>query len=75
MLAERIKDYMNGYNLIDIIAMGLTTVFVFDTLFEIKNIDTNSLRIIAALNSFLLSIKIFDWLRLFDATAFYILLI
>ena len=70
-----IKSYAFGYNMIDLIVICLTTTFLMDTLTELRNISLYWLRFIATLDSLLLIMKMFDWLRLFDTTAFYVNLI
>ena len=70
---------MNFWNIVDLIAIPLTTVLTIHWLsswiLEASWIDTKTLRVIAALASLLLISKIFDWLRLFDRTAFYVQLL
>ena len=58
-----IKSYAFGYHV------------VMDTMTEFRNISLYWLRFIATLDSLLLIMKMFDWLRLFDTTAFYVNLI
>ena len=45
------------------------------TLVEIEWIELDMMRVIASLASCLLIIKLYDWLKLFTTTAFYIRLI
>ena len=43
--------------------------------FAVDMIDVESLRIMAAIASFCILAKVFDWLRLFEQTAFYVMLV
>ena len=45
------------------------------TIFEVKWVSFETLRLLAAVASCFILIKIFDWLRLFEGTSFYIILI
>ena len=69
------KYLSDFFNLADLCLIGLSMSFVCDTLFDLNHIPISWLRVIGILASFFLVVKIFDWLRLFDKTTFYILLI
>ena len=49
--------------------------FNIDTLAERDDISVENLRIIAAIATCSLFIKLYDWLRLFQNTSFYVLLV
>ena len=53
----------------------LTLLIFVLTLVEIEWIELDMMRVIASLASCLLLIKLYDWLKLFTTTAFYIRLI
>ena len=57
--------------------MGLLTTLIFDvhTMSELSLISVQNLRVMAALASCALFIKLYDWLRLFKSTSFYVLLV
>ena len=50
-------------------------IFDVHTIIELDEISVETLRILAAVASCLLFIKLYDWLRLFKATSFYVLLV
>ena len=59
----------------DLTGLLLTLFLTVMTITEIKSIPQVKLRLMAALASCILVIKVYDWLRLFEGTAFYIHLI
>ena len=76
MSQEQKLDYFKEFfNWIDISGMLLTLAILFLTLLEIEWLSFGSLRLMAALATWSLLIKAYDWMRLFDSTAFFILLI
>lgn len=80
---KSIKKYLfNAWNLVDLVKLSLTSFLTINSLigwfverswFDMKFVQ--ALRILAAFDSFLLVLKIFDWMRLFDNTAFYMSLL
>ena len=56
-------------------ALSLTLFITVFTLAELDYIKIQTLRILAALATFLLFVNIYDWLRLFEQTAFYVKLV
>lgn len=73
---ERKLDYfLDFWNWLDVATILLTLLITVLTLGEWYWIPVTHLRIMASLASFLLTMKFYDWLRLFGATAFFILLI
>ena len=76
---EKYVYFTNFWNIVDLLAIPLTSFLTINWLFtwilDANWIDANSIRPMAALASLLLTSKIFDWLRLFDRTAFYVQLL
>ena len=52
--------------------MSATPIFIISTF---TGASLTTLSLMAALSSFTLLVKAFDWMRLFDSTSFYILLL
>ena len=74
--AERKMDYIcSGWNWVDFFGLMFTLTIAFHTLLEMTLIPIESLRILAAVASLFLLMKVYDWLRLFENTAFYVLLL
>ena len=79
-IAEKKSSYLkSAWNLVDLVTLPLTTFLTINSLIgwfverswvDMKFVQT--MRILAALDSFLLVLKMFDWMRLFDRTAFYV---
>ena len=65
----------NLWNLLDITSLSLVFVVQIHTNFRLSSIEIEKLRVMAAMASFSLIIKLYDWLRLFEKTAFFVLLI
>lgn len=61
--------------MIDISGLALTLFVIIMSICEIEWVSFEGLRVIASMASCLNLLKIFDWLRLFEGTSFYILLI
>ena len=72
---RKITYFTSAYKWIDIVGLVLTLTVIFLTLCEIKWLSFESMRTMASLACCCLMIKFYDWLRLFESTAFYILLI
>ena len=66
------KDVQNW---VDLIGLGLTATITLITLIESQRLSMEVLRIMASFASCLLIIKVYDWLRIFENTAFYIKLV
>ena len=66
------KHFESFWNKNDAIWLALTPTFIICSLI---GVSTSTLTIIGAFSCFSLSLKAFDWMRLFDCTAFYILLL
>ena len=69
------KHFSSGYNLNDCIWLTVTPTVIVCSMADETWIEMSSLRVMAAFSSFSLLFKTFDWMRLFDGTSFYILLI
>mmetsp|Transcript_47602 Transcript_47602/g.62926 ORF Transcript_47602/g.62926 Transcript_47602/m.62926 type:complete len:158 (+) Transcript_47602:1509-1982(+) len=67
--------FKNIWNWFDMVGLSMTLLILLLTLFRLQWISIVSMRIMAALASCLNFIKVFDWLRLFEKTAFYVRLI
>lgn len=65
-----VKYLTNYWNLNDLVYLFLNPLLLISNLFELMPLE--SLRLIAAISSIFLFVKVIDWLRLFDATAFYV---
>lgn len=75
ILDEKLKYFLNAWNLIDVVGISLVLTFNIDTLAEREDISVENLRIIAAVATCTLFTKLYDWLRLFQDTSFYVLLV
>ena len=74
--ADSILDHFASiWNINDLLWMTLTPFFVIITLPSQPLIDKSTSVVIASVASFSMMIKILDWMRLFDATAFFVHLI
>ena len=70
------RDYFkNPWNVNDFISLSLTLVIVVLSVQEQAYLSPEILRQLAAIASCALLLKVYDWLKLFDRTAFYILLL
>ena len=79
-LGNRWEDYVeyirSFYNVADLLQLSITAVVVIWGLFNGSDpIERPTIRIVAAFSIILLGNKVFDWLRLFDGTAFFIKLL
>mmetsp|Transcript_30609 Transcript_30609/g.40733 ORF Transcript_30609/g.40733 Transcript_30609/m.40733 type:complete len:111 (+) Transcript_30609:1310-1642(+) len=69
-------DYFRRvWNYIDMIGLGCVLAFVLVAATDSQWFSPNTLRTLAALGSCFSLLKILDWLRLFENTAFYVLLV
>ena len=71
-LENKMEYFSSFWNMIDLTGLLLTLTIVFLSFF--LN-DIGLLSVLTSFASFFLLIKVFDWLRLFEQTAFYILLV
>ena len=71
----KLKYFKSFWNWVDLVALSLTLLITVLTLAELDYIKIQTLRILAALATFLLFVNIYDWLRLFEQTAFYVKLV
>ena len=67
--------FCNVWNWVDLLAIGPTSIVLLVTLFGLGSEIMEELRMIAAFSSFFLILNFFDWVRLFEETAFYVQLI
>lgn len=73
---ENKLDYFKGlWNMIDFTSLSFTLIIVLASIPKNTILPLEFLRPMAAIASCTLLIKVFDWLRLFEKTAFYILLV
>ena len=61
--------------MVDLIGFSSILLILFITFFRLDWISTSNLRVIAAFASCIVLLKLFDWLRLFEDVAFYVLLV
>ena len=66
------KHFESVWNKNDALWLALTPTFIIGSL---VGVSASTLARLAAFSSFSLVLKAFDWMRLFDRTAFYILLL
>lgn len=69
------KHFSNFMNVCDFVQYMMTLMLVVTNLFEVQWPSVEACRIIGAFLVFILWFKMADWLRMFDATSFYIALI
>ena len=62
-------------NILDLLQYISTAVIIVSNLIADKNSLAERSRIVASLSLFILWVKFFDWLRLFEQTAFYVKLL
>jgi len=73
---NKFKNYfMDPLNITDLIQYTLTTMLICLTIFDSHIFAPETRRIMCSFLLFLVWSKMFDWLRMFDATSFYIKLI
>ena len=73
---ENKLDYFKSlWNINDCVSLSLTLTTVLTSVFRHPALPMELLRPMASIASCTLIIKLFDWLRLFEKTAFYILLL
>ena len=70
------KDYFKSYwNWFDILGLSINFFLIVLTLLESDLLPLWELKLLAGIHSCLIFIKLFDWLRLFEQTGFYVHLI
>ena len=74
-LSKRRDYFKRFWNWNDLIGLSLTLIIVATSLTPETLLPLGELRIMAAIASCTLLIKMYDWLRLFENTSFYILLV
>ena len=72
---KRDKDYLNLWNIIDLCAAAFSWTITLCILIRCEIPDFRTLRILASFASLFLFLKLYDWMRIFDPTAFYIQLL
>ena len=76
MQEEKTGDYFRSvWNWIDNLSALTAELIIIVTLFELEWIPIKTLRRLSAIASCLLITKIYDWLRLFTETSFYVQLV
>lgn len=76
MSLEDKKKYLKSvWNLIDVMGFTLTIIIQVHTTFELDWITVKDLRIMASFATMMLLTNVYDWLRLFEPTAFFVQLI
>ena len=68
-------DYLNRWNIVDLGALILSWFVTICIIVRAENLGFSTLRILACFASLFLLVKLYDWMRIFDATGFYIQLI
>ena len=74
-LDSKLEYFLSFWNWLDITGLLLTLLITLIMLLELDWIPIESLRVMASFAICLLTLKIYDWLRLFETTSFFILLI
>jgi len=72
---KRSDYFLNPWNLVDNAGLLMTFLITVLTLTERDWISMEYLRCIASFASIFLVLKLYDWLRLFESTAFYVALV
>lgn len=76
-MENKLEHFYSLWNWVDLIGLGGN---LFIIIVGVMNdgetiISIESIRILASIVSLCIFVKLFDWLRLFEGTAFYILLV
>ena len=74
-LENKLSYFTDLWNINDFISLSFTLVIIATSVEHDTVIAVENLRAMAAIASCTLMVKVFDWLRLFENTAFYILLV
>ena len=71
-----LSTYMKSfYNYVDIVSIVLTLFLTSSTMLEVELLPIETLRMLAAILTFFLLLKMYDWLRLFEDTSFFVQLV
>ena len=73
--SSKMTYFSSVYNYFDLFQYSSTILIVLESLFTFGSAEKSRLRIIAAFSIFALWIKVGDWMRLFEPTAFYVKLV
>ena len=74
-LENKLDYFKEAFNWLDMSGLLFSLIVLLLTIFDLDWIKIETLRVLAAIASFSLANKFYDWLRLFDETSFFILLI
>ena len=74
---EKIEHFYSLWNWVDLVGLGGNLFIIIVGVFNDGEtiISIESIRVLASIVSLCIFVKLFDWLRLFESTAFYILLV
>lgn len=72
---HKCKHFTSGFNLLDAVGLLLTLLITVHSMFNLNLISLESLGIMSAFASCFLMLKVYDWLRLFEKTSFYVKLV
>ena len=72
---RKCKHFQSVLNLLDAAGLLLNLLITVHTLFNLDLISLESLGIMSAFASCFLMLKVYDWLRLFEKTSFYVKLV
>ncbi len=67
--------FTNPVNIADLIQYTISTILIVMTIFQSEYIDISNRRMLCAVTLFLAWTKMFEWLKMFDMTSYYIKLI
>lgn len=70
-----IRYFTNPMNIVDLMMYLLNAALIVLTFFRVDIPSTGTRRVMGAIVVCLIWSKMFDWMRMFDATSFYIKLI
>ena len=73
--SQKADYFCNAWNYLDLVGLLLVLFVLFQTGLRVEIIAVEQLRVLAAFASCFILVKMFDWLRLFEETAFYVLLV
>ena len=72
MASKNGADYFKSpANWIDMLSLTFTALMTIMALAQIEIMSINAHRLLAAITSCMLILKVYDWLRLFETTSFY----
>ncbi len=67
--------FTNPVNIADLIQYTISTILIVMTIFQSDYIDISHRRMLCSVTLFLAWLKMFEWLKMFDTTSYYIKLI